>query len=335
MVRQPFELRRNLPTTMDDQLLEADGLALDILKRLEAGEPLSAVALSALRLADSQGDVVHRTWIAAEITGIEESRQPREWTKEQLEGLEMFFHTRSARLVASLKEATDHVKQGKMLPKGDRGLFASLHALEDLRGPDPPATGSNLDLYMQAMSVVSESQRILVLVRKDLHTWVSVSRAQIHSLRVRTEMLGPDAPTVFAAGGKLLHELSKAVDSLRRPAMQATAAMQARTALLTLGRELHSGGPEHVSPITGKKHLIIGEKNKLLAFLDDLWSRAPTDRRPLIEKALAAVDEAYDLGSKAKNPLAITYAEAEAAVKDVYAVAHAICFAGGFSPSQS
>ena len=61
MVRQPFELRRNLPTTMDDQLLEADGLALDILKRLEAGEPLSAVALSALRLADSQGDVVHRT----------------------------------------------------------------------------------------------------------------------------------------------------------------------------------------------------------------------------------------------------------------------------------
>lgn len=111
MVRQPFELRRNLPTTMDDHLLEADGLALDILKRLEAGEPLSAVALSALRLADSQGDDIHRTWIAAEITGIEESRQPREWTKEQLEGLEMFFHTRSATSVGASSPAWDRLKE--------------------------------------------------------------------------------------------------------------------------------------------------------------------------------------------------------------------------------
>ena len=111
--------------------------------------------------------------------------------------------------------------------------------------------------------------------------------------------------------------------------------MQARTALLTLGRELHSGGTDHVSPITSKKYVLNTEKNKLLGVLDDLWSRSPTDRKALIEQALAVVDEAYELGSKAKNPFAITHAEAETAVRDVYTVAHAICFAGGFRPTES
>jgi hypothetical protein len=52
----------------------------------------------------------------------------------------------------------------------------------------------------------------------------------------------------------------------------------------------------------------------------------------MIEKAIAVVDEAYDLGSKAKNPFAITSEEAEVAVRNVYTIARAICFAGGFPP---
>jgi hypothetical protein len=318
---------------MDDQLAEADALALEIMKRLEGGEPLSTVALAALRLADSQDDVVHRTWIAAEITGIGESRREQKWTKEQEAGLEIFLRTRMARLPETFKELAGHVRKGTVPPMGDRGLYASLRALENLNPPTPPVTGSDIDLYMQAVSAVSEAERILVLIRKDLHGWASTTRARVHSRRVRTELLGPDAPAVFAAGGSLLDELSKAVDSLGRPGLHATAAMQARTALMTLGRELHDGAAEHESPITGKKFVLNTEKRKLRALLDNLWTRAP-ERRVLIEKANAAVEEAYVIGSKAKDPFTITHVEAETAVKDVYTVAHAICFAGGFRPNQ-
>ena len=52
----------------------------------------------------------------------------------------------------------------------------------------------------------------------------------------------------------------------------------------------------------------------------------------MIEQAIAVVDDAYDLGSKAKNPFAITAEEAEVAVRHVYAIARAICFSGGFPP---
>jgi hypothetical protein len=319
---------------MHDPLVQADELALDILKRLESDERLSTVALSALRLADTQGDVVHRTWIAAEIAGELYKAPGRKWTSDEREGLEMFFRTRSAHLATSLDEEEAYIKAGKIPPRGEKGLFAHLEALENLKEPDPPTPRTDLNHWMQAVSAFSESRRILVLIRRDLHTWVSATRLRVHSARIRTELLGPDAPAVFAAGGSLLDELSKAVESLGRPGLHATAAMQARTALMTLGRELCDFDGEHESPITGKKFLLNTEKRKVRAVLDNLWTRSP-GRRALIEKANAAVEEAYVLGSKAKDPFAITHDEATTAVKDVYAVAHAICFAGGFSPSQA
>lgn len=52
----------------------------------------------------------------------------------------------------------------------------------------------------------------------------------------------------------------------------------------------------------------------------------------MIEAARGSIELAYDLGSKAKNPLAITSAEARSAVEAAYRVAHAICFCGGFPP---
>ena len=156
---------------------------------------------------------------------------------------------------------------------------------------------------------------ILVLVREHLHQWASSTRTRVHSERRLSEILGPDAVTVFSAGGSLLDELSKAVDNLR-PGMQATAAMQARTALMTLGRELYKGGPVHTSPTTGEVHQVKSEKNALFAFLDGLSSRAGADRKSMIGKAIAVVDEAYDLGSKRRiRSRLITSEEAEVVVR--------------------
>jgi hypothetical protein len=76
------------------------------------------------------------------------------------------------------------------------------------------------------------------------------------------------------------------------------------------------------------------EINKLHAYLDQLWERAPDDRKPSLVAAHADVDIAYDLGSRAKNPFAITHDQAGQAVRSTFAVAHAITFAGGFPPPE-
>jgi hypothetical protein len=321
---------------VNDQLKEADDLALGVAHRLETGELVSSVALAARRLAEMRGDVIHATWLEAEISGLDAPKRPPEgWSPEQQEGHRIFFRNRLASWVESLEELTSYLKRGEPLPKGNRGLYASLAELEIVASHKAEAgdmtTSEQANLQIQHLVTIGEARRIVALVRQRMHQWASATRTRVHTERFRTELLGPDAMTVFSAGGHLLAELSNAIDNLR-PGMQATAAMQARTALLTLGRELYAGKTVHKSPISGVVHEVKGEKNALFAFLEDLWSRAGADRRPMIEKAIAVVDEAYDLGSKAKNPFAITYEEAETAVREVHAIAHAICFSGGFPP---
>jgi hypothetical protein len=325
---------------VNDQLTEADELALAVVQRLEANELLSTVALAAHRLAEMRHDVINATWLEAEISGLSDPTRPAGgWSEEDLKGHRIFFRLRSASLVDSLEELAGYVKRREPVPKSGHGLYAPLAGLElvALREAEASAATSGTRsseeaaLVFQRLQTISEAQRILVLVRQHMHQWASSTRARVHSELRFSEILGPDAVTVFSAGGRLLDELSKAVDNLR-PGMQATAAIQARTALLTLGRELYKGDRMHTSPISGDVHQVNSEKHALFALLDDLWSQAAPDRKLMIEKAIAVVDDAHDLGSKAKNPFAITAEEAELAVRYVYTIARAICFSGGFPP---
>jgi hypothetical protein len=103
-----------------------------------------------------------------------------------------------------------------------------------------------------------------------------------------------------------------------------------------MGRELYRGGDQHTSPLTGKTYEVKMEINSLHAYLDELWERAPEDRKTSLVAAHDEVDTAYELGSRAKNPFAVTQEQAEQAVRSTFAVAHAITFAGGFPlPSPS
>ena len=316
---------------MDDQLKEADDLAIAIVLRLEAGEAVCAVALASRRLANMLGDTVNAVWLDAEIAGLD---GPQPDDSDHLQGQRIFFRLRASSAVKSVAEALKYLDRGEPFPRGEV-IPAPLAVLEGIAAQPPSTVGAansrQADLMFRQVMTVSDAARILVLVREHLHQWASSTRTRVHAKRRLSELLGPDAVTVFSAGGSLLDELSKAVDNLR-PGMQATAAMQARTALMTLGRELYKGGPVHTSPRTGEVHQVKSEKNALFAFLDGLWSRADTDHRLMIEKAIAVVDEAYDLGSKAKNPIAITAEEAQVVVRHVYTIARAICFSGGFPP---
>jgi hypothetical protein len=203
---------------VNDQLKEADDLAIAIVQRLEASEPLSTVALAAHRLAEIRGDVVHATWLEAEISGLSGPTRPAgDWSEEQLKGHRIFFRLRSASLVDSLEELIGYVKRREPLPKSGHGLYAPLAGLELVASREAEASAATsgtkssqeADLAIQRLMTISEAQRILVLVRQRMHQWASSTRTRVHSERRLSEILGPDAVTAFQLEGACLTSCRK------------------------------------------------------------------------------------------------------------------------------
>jgi len=171
---------------------------------------------------------------------------------------------------------------------------------------------------------------MLERIRHEVHRFLTEGQMELRQRLRRLDLLGPEAEVVLAAGGPLLDELRNAVVSLDSPSGLATAATQARTAILTMGRELYRGPKTHTSPITKQTFDVINEKYMLRAYVDSLWERALADRRPLLQAAHTQIEEAYEIGSRAKNPFAISRDEAVRAVTSAYGVARAIGLSSGF-----
>ena len=320
---------------MAEPLQEEEELAASILGRLESSESLSGILPAARRLAEMLNDGVEADWLLLESVGIEvvpaaDRPFPEAWS----EALEKFI-----RLHAVI-DAMAGAGAPALMPSGRTKVASrSIMELERMSKPFDPLAGNvglptthSIDTWQRATLIYLEAQRVVHRVRQEVHGYVTRARKRARQLRNWLTLFGRDAPAVFAAGGPLLDELRNAAASLREPGKAATAAIEARTALLTMGRELYKGPDQHTSPITGETFAAKMEINKLQAYLDQLWERAPEDRKPLLVAAHDEVDTAYELGSRAKNPFALTTEQAEHAVRSTFAVAHAITFAGGFPP---
>jgi hypothetical protein len=319
-------------------LHEVEALATDILRRLESGEPLSSVLSGARRLAELTHDDVSAKWLLLESIGTNglakvgpgEARAPQE-----IRALEMFFDLHSMMDMKAFDELSwQKLKRGEFPPDttvAARGIPDLERITPPLKIPSTPdAVGVDYKQRMKSQVIHGEIQTILNRVRQTVHQYVAkVARQTRDTLRI-VDRLGPDAPAVFQVAGTLLDELRNAVESLDRPGMASTAAQQARTTLLTLGRRLYTGPNHHVSPIDGTAHQVQNEINRLHAYIDQLWERADQERRVLLRDAHKHVDLAYELGSRAKNPAAITQAQAEEAVMSAYRVAQAISLSAGF-----
>jgi hypothetical protein len=321
-----------------DERDDTQDLAREILRRLEAGDPLAPIVLAARRLADLEGDKLRSTWLALELAGLDAPNPPTgRDDSDHREGTELFLKLRA---IHDPEKGDPNDYRSVARQMRDRSLVATapLAALEAMTPPvqpQPPASTQGLENWKRAAIAYSEMRRVVLLIRDELHRWTSSLYSRLRTERLRSDLFGRDAEAVFMVGGPLLTELDAAADTLRRPGRHAAAATEARTAILRMGRELYKGGKSHTSPITGDTFEVRQEVNALHAYVDELWVRSDPSRKKLLEAAHAAVDDAYELGSKAKNPVALTYDEAERAVKACYRVAHAIAFSAGFpAPSN-
>jgi hypothetical protein len=317
-----------------DERDEGLELAREVVRRLEAGEPLAPVVLTARRLADLEGDRIRSWWLALELAGLDAPRPAGEkGDPDHRAGVELFLKLRAIADVEHLPmDARPSVRHLRDRSQSATAPVAALEAINPPTQPQPPVSSDAIEHWTRAVMAHSETRRVLLLIRDELHRWASALYGRLRRERARTELFGRDSATVFMVGGDLLAQLDAAVDALRRPGQHAVAATEARTAILRMGRELYRGGRSHTSPITGKTFEVRQEVNALHAFLDQLWERSDESRKKLLEGAHAATDEAYELGSKAKNPVALTYDEADRAVRACYQVAHAIAFSGGLPP---
>ena len=323
-----------------DELAELDVLGAEVLRRLESSEALSTVLPAARRFFVLDGEEILSAWLRLETVGLEgDPRKAEERSSSEQIGALLFGQLRRATNPDKF-DVNEVLRDGRTIsatfPDRDMVLYQSVAELESREKPLELGGASRYDAQLarawgKTLMLYHEAQRVLNLVRQTTHRLTLERHRTVRERRTLLELFGNDALAVFAAGGALLAELQNAAVSLARPGLASTAAQQARTAILTLGRELYTGdGAEHVSPITGRRFKVSQEVNKLHVVVDDLWERAAVERRSVLADAHGAIETAYELGSRAKNPLAITYEQALEAVRAAFRVAHAICFAGGF-----
>lgn len=331
-------------TATTKSLRRREELAEAVMGRLDAGEALAAILPAARRMARVAGREADEVWLEAEVLGFSDYLQahppPADDDKTTL-GMRKFLTLRSQPDLRNYtaKQMRQDVESGKG-PARTSSVSAPIGQLE--RMSRPAAIGSmtftstaQLDSAVTATTAFAETRRILDRERAAVYELACSIAEEALSARHLVELLGEDAPVVLAAGGEILAELRHAIESLEQPGMAATAASQARTALLTMGRELHPENQVHTSPLTGKAFQTSQEVNKLHAHIDQAWDRADDFGKEALEGQHANVERAYELGSRAKTPNAITHSHAQEAVILTYQIAEALCFAGSFSrPGQ-
>jgi len=300
-----------------------------LLSELEKGTALSALLPAIRRLAESRNDFEVTEWLRLEILGYDgwQMTDPK---------LDTAVRARIVDRYIRLHQIADPAADFDRYRVLRRSLLAAAPVAELERSAPPaeltrPVVHNEVVIWDMRSKAHNENRLLLVRVREELDEYLSSILASIQRFQATRRLFGENAIMVLAAGGDLLSELEGAVAELARPGRHASAAIGARTALLTMGRELYDGATVHTSPITGKTFRVVSEKHMLHAYLDGLWSRGDATQRALIETAIQDLDLAYQLGSKAKNPLVLSLAEAELAVRKAYSVASAIALSGGFS----
>lgn len=286
-------------------------------------------------MAETWGQPAAAFWLYMEEVGAQTARMPYSDMSED--------HRRGWRRFMGIRESIDVEAVAKTLrpelrkkwDERDHIVTVSVAELERAERPAPlapPVYDEDLARgWAMAELSYREGRRVLDLVHTEVHRFATSLHGLIRANALKISIFGPDVFVVFQAGGAILAELDSAPETLRREGPY-LAAQQARTTILRMNKELYTGPRMHTSPIDGKtRDTSLAALSRLRAFLDGLWSVASDPKRKeLILTAMAEVEEAYELGSKAKDPTAITYEEAIRAMKLTFSVARTIMLCGGF-----
>jgi hypothetical protein len=320
--------------TMSSDENEAEALARSLIDRLERGEPLSPILPGVRRLADMTEHPVEALWLSWEVSGATFNATALDRRAHELyyEPLHSFPHPGKIAEALMRGETRPRVVSGDVMM-----ATASIAQLESTEQPEPLRADmreSAGEARIAASLNYTSVQKVIQAVRGAVHQFVSNVLHQEVRERGLRDLFGIDATTVFSAGADRLEQLRHAAASLARAGHAADAALQARTAILEMGRLFPAGEPAYRSPLDGKTYdPSRSEKHRLHALIDRLWERCEDqDMRDELANAHRDVETVMSLGSRAKSPNNITHAQAVRAVMAAYGVAHAICFSGGFPP---
>lgn len=317
---------------------EEELLARQLLQRLESAEPLSQILPAARRLTTLVDDHVRRQWLDWEINGY--SRGPRACIRQGAYRIWEPLHVMQDPVKTAAAMAA--APEPGPLPTDVPSILttAPMAVLEATSKTEPLKPGQTEAQYqMHLTALINDQQRavLIVRVRQAVHDFASEVLQQLVGQRARIALFGPDAVTVFSAGGNSLDRLELAAENLGRPGREASACLDARSALERMGLQLYAGdGQPYISPVDGKKYMPeTSESHRLHAVVDHLWSRVDDeDQREALKEAHQRIQRVRRLASRAKTQ-PIPFADAKRVVEDAYRVAHALCFAGGFPPTSA
>lgn len=321
--------------TSTDSLYDAQQLALEVIRRLESDEALSRILAAARRLAETWGQRDAAFWLYLESVGLQTGK--RDWSEmdeDEREGWRRFMRGRQTVDVNAVASSLSGSMPKKWAER-DHVMSTSIAEIERISRPaalTPPVYDEGVARHWAMGELIhGEGQRVLEVVRTNVHRFATALDRLIGEQRLLLEMFGPDCFTVFQAGGPLLDQLKNTPKTLQQAGAY-LAAQEARTTVLRMNKDLYKGERMHTSPLDHKtRDTSLASLSRLRAFLDNLWTAATDEKRKdLIRRAMDEVEEAYDLGSKAKDPTRITYGEAVRAMQLTFNVARTIMLCGGF-----
>jgi hypothetical protein len=302
-----------------------------VLELLRGGSRLSLVLPRARALAETMGDSIRKHWLDCEIYGLQDvplAPRPREDARHRA-GVWLFMDTRSVEDVSSLT-VDEVLSRSEPRVNRDRIMQFSVGEIErmiaDHESTPVGQRAPTADSILQQSVLDRERRRVLDKVRAFSHEYVAAVRARALDELANFELLGPDYRLVVgsleALDGPVSDELKSALQNLRgeTPAQWSAAALLCRNVVLKLGPLLFESEAEtHFSNMADRELSLRGpsEKNRLLAYLDVNWCRAPNDAcRKGLERCSELVIGIYERGSAGKQ--AVRHSLAQQIVVDTF-----------------
>ncbi|MCH8007577.1 MAG: hypothetical protein IIC91_01805 [Chloroflexi bacterium] len=343
-------------TSLDIRLHRVRDKTQAILDRLDAGEPLSGLLSQAKAVTDDAAqNPVHSYWIEFEIYGLDQvplTKHPFS-DPDQTTGCYLFTQLHTCKV--DPKPTADPADDSS--PRGDKVDPNSIGSIEDgLEYWDqhreemeeiasvPSTNPSNAQTVTRWARLTRERKETLRDVRAWLYEHISrLNRwafAEIENIR----LLGPDYRIVLesldALETNVREELVAALENLSssNPAAWSACALVCRNVVLALGRTLFTVAVEsYESELDGKTLDLKGEKelNRLLAFIDYHWRRAPEENREPLSKLGALAISIYRLGSAGKQQGKVRHGQAQRLAVDAFELVAGLNNLVGLEPITS
>ena len=305
----------------------------EVLARLDSGAGLSALLPQAKAVVDEDGGSPEQSfWLELEIFGLAGGpfTGPPFTEPAQKAGGLLYTRLHSARISTEpARDELEFLKKDKVFHESINEIERQLEEWGATREvvSQEYLNQDQLKALSYGVELNKQRERVLSDVRSQVYEFVARLRRNANRELENMALLGPDYRVVLdsldALSTDFRQELVAALEYLSspNPAAWSGAGLLCRNVVLALGKTLFTVEAENYeSALDGKTLNLKGQKelNRLLAFIDYHWRKAPQENQPLLKGMGTLAVGIYHRGSAGKEKGKVRRGQAQQLVVDAF-----------------